>query len=510
MKKITIVVIFITIISKIFGFIRELIFSYYFGTSYISDAYLISQTIPIVIFGFIGTGIVSVIVPIVTQLYYKSGQEKVNKFISNLTNLVLLFATVLLVFFFFFPEHVVRLFAFGFSNETFNLTVNFSKISIFGLYFTILTSIFSSYLQIKQKHYLVSLIGFPYSLIIFVSIYIGYKYNIYLLVIGTLIASISQFIFLAIFLRKNNFKYYSLFNFNDSSIKQTFLLALPIILSLSVNQFNILVDKSIATTLSVGAVSALNYADKINSFVHGIFTLSIVIVMYPLISIHENNNNRTSFINTINESMKLIIIFVGPMSIGALFYSYEIIDFLFGRGAFDESAIRMTSNALFFYAFGMIGVGLREVFSRVFYTLKDTKTPLINASIGFAINIILNLILSRFMGIGGLALATSLSASLTVILMIFSLKRKIRSFEIKEIVFKALVVFLTSLIIMFCSKILYFNLISFLSKYISLLISIFLSGIIYLFVIIYFLKFSELILIKDRINYFFVNIFRVK
>jgi putative peptidoglycan lipid II flippase len=188
---------------------------------------------------------------------------------------------------------------------------------------------------------------------------------------------------------------------------------------------------------------------------------------------------------------------------GGLFYSYEIIDFLFGRGAFDESAIRMTSNALFFYSFGMVSVGVREVLSRVFYTLKDSKTPLINASIGFAINIILNLVLSRFMGIGGLALATSLSASLTAILMIFSLKRKIGSLQIKEIIVKAFIVLLTSFIIIFSSKILYLNLITFIPKYISLLFSIFISGIIYFIVIIYFLNFNDFKPIKEKIKYFF-------
>jgi len=191
------------------------------------------------------------------------------------------------------------------------------------------------------------------------------------------------------------------------------------------------------------------------------------------------------------------------MSMGGLFYSYEIIDFLFGRGAFDESAIRMTSNALFFYSFGMVSVGVREVLSRVFYTLKDSKTPLINASIGFAINIILNLVLSRFMGIGGLALATSLSASLTAILMIFSLKRKIGSLQIKEIIVKAFIVLLTSFIIIFSSKILYLNLITFIPKYISLLFSIFISGIIYFIVIIYFLNFNDFKPIKEKIKYFF-------
>ena len=87
-----------------------------------------------------------------------------------------------------------------------------------------------------------------------------------------------------------------------------------------------------------------------------------------------------------------------------MIFAEPIVSLLFGRGAFDEKAIYLTSYALFFYAVGMIGFGLREVLSRGFYSLQDTKTPMINAFIAMVMNIILNIILSRFLGIGGLAL----------------------------------------------------------------------------------------------------------
>ena len=96
---------------------------------------------------------------------------------------------------------------------------------------------------------------------------------------------------------------------------------------------------------------------------------------------------------------------------------------MFGRGAFDYDAIKMSSSALFFYSIGMVGMGIREVLARAFYSLQDTKTPVINATVGVFINIVLNIILSKYLGVGGLALATSISALVTAALMFVSFKK---------------------------------------------------------------------------------------
>jgi len=104
-----------------------------------------------------------------------------------------------------------------------------------------------------------------------------------------------------------------------------------------------------------------------------------------------------------------------------------------GRGAFTPEAIDMTGGALFYYSIGMIAFGLRDILSRAFYALQDTKTPMINATIAVVINIILNIVLSKYLGIGGLALATSIAAIVGTLLLFITLRRKIGGFGLKEI-----------------------------------------------------------------------------
>ena len=116
-----------------------------------------------------------------------------------------------------------------------------------------------------------------------------------------------------------------------------------------------------------------------------------------------------------------------------MIFSKEIVSLLFGRGAFSQEAISITGNALFYYSIGMIAFGLRDILSRAFYALQDTKTPMINATIAVVLNIVLNFILSKYLGIGGLALATSISAMVAVGLLFISLRRKIGGFGLKEL-----------------------------------------------------------------------------
>ena len=175
------------------------------------------------------------------------------------------------------------------------------------------------------------------------------------------------------------------------------------------------------------------------------------------------------------------------MTIGAMVFSNQIISFLFGRGAFDDYAINMTSKALFFYAMGMMGVGIREVLARGFYSLQDTKTPMINAALGMLLNIILNVILSRYFGIGGLALATSIAATFTTILLIISLRKKIGSFGMKQISISFLKILFASFFMGLLAKLSFNYLTSSLSQNYSLLGAIGIGSASY-FVIIYFMK----------------------
>lgn len=432
MKKTAIIIMIITVISKVFGFFRELVLSYFYGASAISDAYLISLTIPAVIFSFVGTGLSTGFIPMFSQIREKHGDSDANKFTSNIINILLLISTVLVVIGLIFTEPIVKLFASGFKGETLAMAIRFTKLSLVGIYFTGTTYIYSAYLQLNNRFLTPALIGVPYNIIIIIAIAISANQDPLFLILGSVLATASQLFILIPSIKRSEYRHIFKINFKDEHLKNLMIIALPVIIGVSVNQINTLVDRTIASGLVVGGISALNYASRLNGFVQGLIVTPVATVLYPSISKMAANDNIKGLKAAINEAINSISILIMPITVGAMLFAEPIVKLLFGRGAFDANAITLTTSALVFYSIGMIGFGLRDILSRAFYSQQDTKTPMINGSIAVIINIILNIILSRYIGIGGLALATSISAIFSTVLLFVNLRKKIGALGLKK------------------------------------------------------------------------------
>lgn len=496
MKKTALLIMVITILSKVFGFAREITLSYLYGASSISDAYLISITIPSVIFGFVATGLGAGYIPMYSKIIQDEGEIDANRFTNNLINILIVICTVIILAGLLFTDQIIKIFASGFEGGTFALTVQFTKISLMAIYFTGIVSIFSGYLQIKGNYFIPALIGLPLNFFVILSIILSKSTNILALTVGYVVAVASQLLLMIPFMGKNKFKYNIIFDLKDKYIINMAYMALPIILGVSVNQINMLVDRTIASQIVVGGISALNYANRLNGFVQGIFVLSIATALYPMISKMAAEKNMGGLKSSLAEAITGINLLVIPSTVVSMVFAAPIVTILFGRGAFDNHAIHMTSTALFFYSIGMVGFGLRDILSRAFYSMQDTKTPMINAAIGMVLNIILNIILSKYMGIGGLALATSIAATFTTVLLFISLRKKIGPFGMKQISISFLKILFASLIMGVLAKLCFDKLTAILSQNLSLFMAISIGALIY-FVIIYFMKIEDVdVLVK--------------
>lgn len=210
------------------------------------------------------------------------------------------------------------------------------------------------------------------------------------------------------------------------------MLTLPIVLANLVEQIGIIVDKNLASDMGPGAVSSLVFATRITTAISGIFVTSILVVTFPKIAKQAAVGNMTIMKISLSESIVGMSLLLIPAIIAIFTFSRPIVVLLFGRGAFDEHAVSVTSRLLSFYIFYLFGNGLTQLISRVFYALGDSKTPMIVAGVTVAINIMLNFILISFMQITGLALAASMSAFIGMLLLLFLLRRKIGSLRMRD------------------------------------------------------------------------------
>lgn len=320
-----------------------------------------------------------------------------------------------------------------------------------------------------------------------------------MLPIGSVLAVISQFIMLLPFIYKKGYRHRWLLDIKDKYIKDMAYMVLPVIVGVSVDKMNLLIDRTLASRIAVGGISSLNYAGKLNEFVLGIFVSAIATVIYPMISRLAAKNNIIELKKTLVDAISGINLLVVPSAVGTMLFSQPIIKMLFGRGAFDEQAIAMTSYALLFYSIGMVSFGFREIILRAFYSLHDTKTPMINGAIAMLLNIVLNIVLTRFLGLGGLALATSISAIVCSLLLFISLRLKIGSIGIKRIVITFIEIVLASLIMGAVAKLAYSYLVMTISESLSLLHSITVGALIY-FTTIVIMRIEEVGLIVNVIK----------
>lgn len=423
MKKAVISVMLFTIVAKLLGFTREILLSYFLGATGVSDAYLISLTIPGTIFQFVGTSLATCFIPVFLGILKKEDVNRGNDFTNCVLSLILLFSSAVIVVIWRWGDAVVKLFASGFTGETFELAVLFTKISVCSLYISTFVYVFNSLLQSYDCFTPVAFAAIPNSIVVMISIILGAKVNILFLPIGNIVAIFIQMLVLVPYVRRNHFKLSLNMHFSEPHMKDMYRLILPVIFGVSVNEINVLVDKTIASGIAEGGISALSYANSLIMFVQGIFAQTIATVYYPTITRLVEEKEYTKLQKTIAESIGSMLFLLLPVMVGCILVANTIVSVLYGRGAFDINAVKMTAESLFGYAIGVLGYGVREVLARVFYAMHDTKTPTRNATIGVIINILMNLVFSKFIGLRGLALATSVSSIITSLLLLWDLKK---------------------------------------------------------------------------------------
>lgn len=494
----------VTILAKIVGFAREQVLSFAYGASTYTDIYVMAMNIPNVIFAAIGAAISTTFIPIYCEISSNKGEKDAIKFTNNILNIVFILCIIIAFLGLIFTKPLLRVFAFGFRGETLSIAIHFTRILIFSIVFIGIANVLTAYLQVKNNFTIPGLISLPQNIIVIISIFISMKYGPYAMVWGTLIGMSMQVLFQLPFAYKKGYRVKPYINLKDQNLKKMLVLTGPVLVGVAVHQVNTMIDRSIASTLGEGAISALNFADRLNSFVLALFITSIVAVIYPMFSKLSTSNNKKMLEEYIVKSSNSIILLVMPVAIGAIILSTPIVKLLFERGAFEETATQMTSIALAMYSVGLVAYGLRDVINKVFYSLQDTKTPMVYGAIAMGLNIVFNIILSRFIGHAGLALGTSLSAIVCTILLYINLGKKIGNFGQIKIIKTSLKALIASIIMGIITKFGYNYMLSILgnsliNELISLSFSVLIGAIVYI-VIIVMMKIEEVDMIIELIK----------
>ncbi len=456
---------FFTILSRVLGYLRDLLIAIYLGSGPIADAFFVAFRIPNTFRRLFSEGTFNAaFVPSYSSELNK-GKKKANQFANKIFNLLLIFLIITVLLVEVFMPGFVFLLAPGFSenSEKLEKTILLTRITFPFLLFVSISSFFSAILNSYNRFAAAAAAPIILNIFLILVLFFGQYLNdelVFYLSYAVSFAGITQTIFLILFVKKF---YRPKINFNFSSdkrVKLFFKKLLPSIFSSGVTQINILVGTIIAS-FQASAVSYLYYADRIYQINLAIAGIAIGIVILPNLSkyVKLKNYAKINFIQ--NKSLELSIFLSLPAAICLLIGSKEITSALFGYGSFDEQSVSNSALALFYFSLGLPAFSIIKIFSSFLFARDNTKIPFYFSLVSVLINISVSLFFFSEVGFIIIPISTSLSSWVNaIILFLYIYNKKYFSFRTGSFSLY-LRIFISSLL----SSILFFNLIKFFNNY---------------------------------------------
>lgn len=458
MKNVLILMI-INLLGKVFSFGRELIFSYYYGTGIIKDAFNISTVIASTIFSLIAISLSRTFIPVYTEVYKRDQQEGLNVFVSNLLNILMFISTLVMIAGLLFAPILVKIFAVGFRARQFTLAVNFTRIMMLTIYANVYNAVFTSYFQIKNNFVIPALPLIILNTLLAIFIIISGKTNILVLSVGIFVAYNLQFVMYPFYVRKYGFRHKKIFNIHDRIVKKVFKLAVPTLFSQASVTITTIVDQSFASfIMPTGGVSIMDYALKITRLVDSVLLIPINTTLYPKLGELAGDKDKTGLRDLVLKMSVVVCFLIIPAIVMLMALSEPVIQIIYERGKFDHQSTILTAGALFFYAPLLLGPSLNQIANLSFYSILDTKTPGMIVFFQVILNAVGNLLFSKFLGLKGLALSTSVTVTMGMIISFILLEKKIGRLD-KTTFFRNLVKISLSAAFMAISTLFVFNLV---------------------------------------------------
>ncbi len=424
----------VTFLSRVSGYVRDMLFAFFFGVGMLSDAFIAAFRIPNLFRRLLGEGSLNLVfIPIFTKYFTKGEYVSAYKLAERaLRFLFVLLAFVSLLGVVFSPL-ILNLMAPGFSMfpQKMEITLKLTRIMFPFIIFVGMAALCTGILNVLGYFAIPAFAPVLLNITMILFLYAG-KYLCFTgksLVIGlsicVLVGGGLQLALQMPFLAKNDIHLFKNFKIWHPEFKKIGYAILPTIFGSAVYQINTIMSTILASFLPEGSVACLYYADRIVQFPLGIFAYALATAALPSLSRQASLEDLDSLGSIVGYTMSLLFFITIPATVGLIVLRQPIVSFLFGRGAFTTSAIISTSHSLLCYSIGLWAFAAVKVVVPVFFALRDTVTPVKMGTFSIILNICLGFLLMNFLGHCGLALATSIASIVNLFLLIYSLTKNI-------------------------------------------------------------------------------------
>ncbi|MFH1778999.1 MAG: murein biosynthesis integral membrane protein MurJ [Candidatus Omnitrophota bacterium] len=422
------------LLSRILGFVRDIIIASVFGTLLPAQAFVVALRIPNLLRDLVGEGAANAaFIPVLTEYATKKTKREFWELAGIILNAMIVVLAAISILGVILAPFIVRVIAPGFVKDAdkLQLTVRLTQV-MFPYIFLIGLTAYATGVLNSLKHFTAPAFSQPLwnIALILSALYLCPKMQVPVmgLAIGVLIGGLLQLSVQALPLFNRGMAPPKLNKFKHPASTEIGKLLLPRVLGASIYQINTFVDMMLASLSRIvgeGAIAALYYSNRLWQFPLAIFGTAWAQATLPTLSEHAAEEDIKRFKDTLSFSLRSVFFITIPAAIGLLVLSTPIVQALFERGSFNRYSTEITSYALFYYSLGLFAYAGVKILVSAFYSLKDTLTPVKVALAALILNIILNLILMWPLKVGGLALATSISSTVNFFLLYYLLRKKI-------------------------------------------------------------------------------------
>lgn len=411
----------IIIFAKVLGFLKQMFIAKIFGATLSTDVVMLSQGIITDLEYVLSQTMLTAFIPIYISVKADKTKNE-TRFTGNVFTLVSFLVVLVSIFLFVGAPIVARVIAPSYtSDETLFLIKN---IRIYSTIPVVLfwMAFFNALLKANERFIPGEFISVNQSIIYVITIAaFSKRCGVDTLIIAFFIYAFTNFVYLMLCSQKlwNGPK----FSFwQDSDIWQLLKMVGPLLLGLATIYINQQVDRMLASGLGAGAVTALSYSAVLTNLVTG-FIGSLCGIIFTYVAKYVVDNNDESAAKLVQNIMVIFITILIPIMLVTVFNSNDIVKVVFGRGEFDANAVNKASQALIGYSFVFIPYVVRELLTRLQYSYKESKKPMINSVVSIMINIVLSIIFSKTWGILGITIASSISVVTCAIMNAISSRR---------------------------------------------------------------------------------------
>jgi putative peptidoglycan lipid II flippase len=416
-----------SLVSRLLGFVRDWFIYTRFGESYYTDAYNVAFSVPDFIYMLlIGGALSSAFIPVFSSYLATDREEQAWKMFSVVFNYTMLALIVLICFAFVYAHPLLSLLAPKLPLYYHNLAVFLTRVMFIQCFFMALNGLALGILNSFNHFTVPALGGIIYNLgIIVIGVAFMDKIGIVAFAYGVVIGAFLNFLVQLPALLKVGLKYHPSLDYKNEGFRQIAFLTVPVLVGLSVSQFNLFISQYLASGLAPGSITALSISQRIMQLPLGIFAMSIAMAVFPTLTMQAARGEYEDFKRTISLGLRGIFFVTLPSTAGLLAIGEPTIRLMFEWKSFTPEHTLATANALTYYSLGLFAYSALLVLNRVYYALKDTRTPVSSAITTIILNIALSFLLVGPLNHLGLALAYSLAGIFNMLLLTFILRRRL-------------------------------------------------------------------------------------